>query len=194
MMADFNLLHYPTLDRQQRWRRQWRMAGVGAGMGAALAGSVLTVWAWQLDSLRDQTRELQGQLAEHKRLAQERQQRLAKNQEIQKVSAQLEQLQAHQQAWSLLHSGLVEVASGDGLRLQRLQIEAGRIDLQGHAPQANAIGHVAQRLSERWGVPLNMQSLEAHTAGEGVQGVNFSWQASWAALADGVVPVTLGKP
>ena len=67
MMADFNLLHYPTLDRQQRWRRQWRMAGMGAGLGAALTGSVLTVWAWQLDSLRDQTRELQGQLAEHKR-------------------------------------------------------------------------------------------------------------------------------
>lgn len=194
MMADFNLLHYPTLERQQRLRRQWQMAGMGAGLGAALAGSVLTVWAWQMDSLRDQTRGLESQLETHKRLAKERQQRLAKNQEVQNVSAQLAQLQAHQQAWSLLQSGLVEVLPGDGLRLQRLQVEAGRIDLQGHAPQAQTIAHVAQHLSERWGVTLSLQSLEAHFAGEGSQGLSFAWQASWAALADGAVPVTVGKP
>lgn len=194
MMADFNLLHYPTLERQQRLRRQWQMAGMGAGLGAALVGAVLTVWAWQIDSLRDQTSALQSQLETHKRLAKERQQRLAKNQEVQKVSAQLVQLQAHQQAWSLLHTGLMEVAPGDGLRLQRLQVEAGRIDLQGHAPQAQTIAHVAQRLSERWGVTLSLQSLEAHSSGEGGQGVSFSWQAPWAALADVAVPVTVSKP
>ena len=194
MMADFNLLHYPTLDRQQRLQRQWRMLGMGAGLGAALAGSVLTAWSWQIDSLRDQTRVLQSQLAEHKRLDKERQQRLAKNQEVQKISAHLVQLQVHQQAWGLLHSGLMEVASGDGLRLQRLQVEAGRIDLQGHAPQAKTIAHVAQRLSERWGVSLSLQSLEAHPAGEGAQSVSFAWHASWAALADGAVPVIVGKP
>ncbi|MEY4733619.1 MAG: hypothetical protein RLZZ464_1685 [Pseudomonadota bacterium] len=194
MMADFNLLRYPTLDRQQRLRRQWRMAGMGAGLGAALVGSVLMVWAWQIDSLRDQTRDFQSQLEAHKRLAKERQQRLAKNQEVQKVAAQLVQLQAHQQAWSLLHTGLMEVTLGDGLRLQRLQVESGRIDLQGHAPQAQTIAHVAQRLSERWGVSLSLQSLEAHPAGEGAQSVSFAWQASWAALADGAVPVTVVKP
>lgn len=194
MMADFNLLHYPTLDRQQRLRRQWRMAGMGAVLGAVLAGSVLTVWTWQIDSLREQTRGLQSQLEAHKRLAKEHQQRLSENQEVQKVSAQLVQLQAHQQAWSLLQSGLMEVPPGDGLRLQRLQVEAGRIDLQGHAPQAQTIAHVAQRLSERWGVSLNLQSLEDHTAGEGAQRVSFSWQTPWAALADVAVPVTVSKP
>lgn len=194
MMADFNLLHYPTLERQQRLRRQWQMAGMGAGLGAALVGAVLTVWAWQIHSLRDQTSALQSQLETHKRLAKERQQRLAKNQEVQKVSAQLVQLQAHQQAWSLLQSGLMQVPPGDGLRLQRLQVEAGRIDLQGHAPQAQTIAHVAQRLSERWGVTLSLQSLEAHSSGEGGQGVSFSWQAPWAALADVAVPVTVSKP
>lgn len=192
MSTSLNLLNYPTLERQQRLRRQGRAGGLGAAAGAVMAGVALYGMSWQTDGVDAQKKALQAQLDERQRKGQARQQRQAQNQELQQVLTQLGQMQTHQQAWTHVLSGLQEVLPQQGLRLQRLQVEAGRIDAQGLAPDAASITRAAQPLSERWGVPLILQSLE--TDASNAQGVSFAWQASWPALVDGALPLNRSKP
>lgn len=185
-MAHFNLLRFPTLERQQKWRQQWQTAGLGALLGALLAAGGLAVQSFQMDPLVSQTQALRSQLDERQRWAQTRQQQQAQNQLIRQQLTQLEKLQSQQQAWVLLHAGLQEVLPHQGIRLQRLQAEAGRLDLQGQAANAQAVGSGAQKLAERWGIPLNLQSLEADGTVQGSSTLSLAWQAPWPALQDGV--------
>ncbi len=185
-MAHFNLLRFPTLEREQKQRQQWQTAGLGALLGAFLAGSVLAVQCFETDQLVAQTQGLRSQLAERQRLAHTRQEQLVQNQLIRQQLSQLEQLQSQQQAWVLLHKGLLEVPPHHGIRLQRLQVEAGQLDLQGQAASAQAVSSVAQMLAERWGVPLNLQSLEADGSARDAAALSFAWQGQWPALLNAV--------
>jgi hypothetical protein len=92
----------------------------------------------------------------------------------------------------LLQSSVLEEAQSLGLSLQRLHVEAGRIDIQGQAPTAQAMTRAVQRLSERWGQPLHLVSLEASSAAASV--VTFVWQGTWPGVADGVVSLNKAKP
>ena len=187
-MAHFNLLRFPTLEREQKQRQQWQTAGLGALLGALLAGSVLAVQCFETDQLVAQTQGLRSQLAERQRLAHTRQEQQVQNQLIRQQLSQLEQLQSQQQAWVLLHRGLLEVPPHHGIRLQRLQVEAGQLDLQGQAASAQAVSSVAQMLAERWGVPLNLQSLESDGAARDAAALSFAWQCQWPALLNAVAP------
>lgn len=192
MNAGLNLLRYPTLARQQRLHRHGREGLLGAGAGALMAGAALLALSWRTDTLMVETQSLQAQLDERHRQVLAGQQRRAHNQQLQQVVTQLGPLQTQQLAWGQLHSGLQEVLPQHGLRLHRLQVESGRIDVHGQALDAQAIGRAAQALTERWGVPLALQSLEAD-ATQG-QTVSFAWQASWPALAFGAGPSQRSKP
>lgn len=192
MNAGLNLLRYPTLARQQRLHRYGRAGLLGAGAGALMAGAALLALSWRTDTLMAETQSLQAQLDERHRQVLAGQQRRAHNQQLQQVLTQLGPLQTQQLAWGQLHNGLQEVLPQHGLRLHRLQVESGRIDVHGQALDAQAIGRAAQALSERWGVPLALQSLEAD-ASKG-QTVSFAWQASWPSLTDGAGPYQRGKP
>jgi Tfp pilus assembly protein PilN len=192
MSAGLNLLHYPTLDRQQRLQRLGRAAVLGVAAGAVVTGAALWVMAWQTDSVNAQKKGLQTQLDQRQRQGLARQQRLAQNQQVQQVLTQLKLLQTHQLAWTQLQNGLLDVLPPQGHRLQRLQVETGRIDVQGLAPDAPSIGRASQPLSERWGVPVLLQSLEADASV--AQGVTFAWQAHWPALVDGALPTGRAKP
>jgi Tfp pilus assembly protein PilN len=191
MRSGLNLLHYPTLDRQQRLRRQVREGGLGAAAGAVIAGATLCAVSWQTDSLHAQKKSLQAQLDERQSRVLVRQQRQAQNQEIHQVLVLLSQLQSHQLAWTQLQNGLQDVLPQHGHRLQRLHVEGGRIEVQGQASDAQSITRALQPLSERWGVPLVLQSLEAD--GSSAQGVSFAWQAQWPTLSDHAL-VNRGKP
>lgn len=152
-MSGFNLLHFPTLDRQASLRRRWRSGWMGAALGAVLAGIGVQWQSWQTDQLHQALQDLQSQLAERKRQTEWRQLQTQQNQiQIQQL-AQLGQLQSQQQAWTLLQSSVLEQAKSLGLVLQRLQVESGRIEIQGHAPTAQAMARAVQQLSERWGSP-----------------------------------------
>lgn len=193
-MSGFNLLHFPTLDRQQSRRRQWRAVWIGVGLGAVLAGSWVQWQLWQTDQLHQSLHELQGQLSERKRQIESRQQQAQKNQVLHQQLTQLARLQSQQQAWTLLQSSVLEEAQSLGLSLQRLHVEAGRIDIQGQAPTAQAMTRAAQRLSERWGQPLHLVSLEASSADTAASAVTFVWQGTWPGVADGVVSLNKAKP
>lgn len=192
MKSGLNLLRYPTLARQQRWHRQGRAGLLGAGAGALVAGVALGGISWQTDTWMAETQSLQARLDERQRKVIAGQQRQAQNQQLQQVLAQLGPLQTHQLAWLQLQSGLQEALPQHGLRLQKLQVEAGRIEMHGQAQDAQAIGRAAQSLSERWGVPLSLQSLEADASK--AQSVSWAWQAHWPALADAAQPTQGGKP
>lgn len=186
-MPYFNLLRFPTLERQQKWRQHWQTGGLGALLGALLAGGGLVLQSFETDQLAVQTHALKSQLAEHQRRAHVRQQQQAQNQLIHQQLTHLSQLQTQQQAWVRLHSGLWDVLPHDGIRLQRLQVEAGQLDLQGQAANAQAVSRAAQKLSEHWDIPLKLQSLEAHGGALDASMLSLAWQAQWPALQDGAV-------
>ncbi len=194
-MPDFNLLHFPTLDRQQTLRRQWRSGLVGAFLGIALAGSAVAWWSWQTEVLQKTRQGLQAQLMERRRQSELRQQERLQDQSVQQQLTQLSQLQLRQQAWLLLQSSVMEEAQSQGLRFQRLQVEAGRLEIQGEAPSAQVMSRAAQRLSERWGQPLHLLSLEALPASDVAStGMSFVWQGTWPDLADGAVHTHKARP
>ena len=72
-MPHFNLLRYPMLERQQKARQQWRMAALGALLGALLAGGGLVWQSFDTDQFAAQTHALKNQLLERQRWAQTRQ-------------------------------------------------------------------------------------------------------------------------
>jgi hypothetical protein len=192
MKSGLNLLRYPTLERQQRRRRQGRAGLLGAGAGALMAGAALCAMSWQTDTWMAETQTLQARLDERQRKVIAGQQQQAENQKLQLVLAQLSPLQTHQPAWQQFQRGLQEALPQHGLRLQRLQVEAGRIEMYGQAQDTQAIGRAAQSLSERWAVPLSLQSLEADASK--APSVSWAWQAHWPALADASKPTQGGKP
>jgi hypothetical protein len=136
---------------------------------------------------------LQTQLAERKRQTDLRQQQRLQDQSVQQQLTQLSLLQSRQQAWLLLQSSVMAEAQSQGLRLQRLQVEAGRVEIHGQAPSAQAMSTAVQRLSEHWGQPLHLLSLEALSASDVAStGVSFVWQGTWPGLTD--VAVSSSKP
>jgi TolA-binding protein len=195
MMTGFNLLRFPTLERQQREKRRWRSGWMGAGVGAVLAGGWMQWQSWQTDHLHQTLQGLQIQLAERQRQTQSQRQQAQQNQMQREQWAQLDRLQTQQQAWTLLQGSVLEEAQIQGLVLQRLQVDAGRIDIQGHAPTVQAMTRALQRLSERWGQPLHLSSLETFASGDFAStGVSFSWQGTWPALGDKATQQGQAKP
>jgi hypothetical protein len=194
-MPGFNLLQYPTLDRQESVRRQWRVGLVGVVLGGALAACAVQWLAWQTEHLLLRRQGLQTELSERKRQVELHQQQAVQNQTIRQQLTQLTQLQHQQQAWTLLQSAVMEEAQSQGLRLQRLQVESGRLEIHGQAPTVQAMSHAAQRLSARWGQPLHLSSLEAaHVDHAAPSGVSFVWQGTWAGLTNDVVLLNKAKP
>ena len=194
-MAGFNLLKFPTLDRRQRGQRRWRLGWMGAGVGAVLAGGWVQWQSWQTDQLHQTLHGLQIRWAERQRQTQSHRQQAQHHQIQREQLDQLARLQTQHQAWTLLHGSLLEEARSQGFILQRLQVEAGRIEIQGQAPNTHAMTSALQRLSARWGQPLHLSSLEAWAAGDTAStGVSFTWQGTWPALANGLVLPSKAKP
>lgn len=191
-MADLNLLQFPTLQRQQARQRQWRW-GLWSGLsGAALTALITAAVAWQTDTWQRQTQAIEQRLAQRKLAIKNHQERDQKNQQLQQELTELSRLQSNQQAWVSLQNDVQEVLAQQGVQVQRLQIDSGRIDLQGWAPDAAAMGRASHTLSQRWGQTLNLQSLEAEATGR--SGLLFAWGAQWPALADGPQPQSKAKP
>jgi hypothetical protein len=72
-----------------------------------------------------------------------------------------------------LHEALHQ--EGHGLRLQRLQAEAEKIELQGTMARFDAMTETRQNLSDQLDQTLGLTSI---TVGPG-ESVSFVWQALW---------------
>lgn len=187
MNLNFNLLRYPNLARQQRRRQQlW-------GLGSGFIGSLVLAWvgmewlAISTGTLRHDLQQLQAQATQRQQQVQAAQSLARERQTAQRQQAHLLQVGQQQQTLVAWHAALQEEVPRHGLVLQRLHIEADRLELQAQAPGAQAMTAAGQRLSQRLGQPLAVTSL-SEVAGapalvpSQIPAVAFSWQGSWPRL------------
>lgn len=174
-----NLLSYPTLAQQRRVFHRWWSSLAGVWVGCVLA------WLGQ----QWQHAATQRLVQEESQLAaswQDRQQqaKVAKQQDkLQRQQAEqiahLQRLGQHQQAWRSLYERLQDMAAVQGLRLVRLQSEAGLLELHGEMDHFEAMAQARQSLAAQWGQTIRLQSV---TVGPAKQ-VDFVWQTTWPALS-----------
>lgn len=187
MSAGFNLLRYPVLAHQQKWRdRTWGFLG-------GLLGSTVLSWLcfqWLImdtDSLGRELQALTAQLARKQAQVQLAQSQATQQQSRKGHTRLLAQLQAQQQALAQLHAGLQSDISPSGLTVQRLQIEPDKVTLHAQAPDARTISQAGQSLSQRLAIPLNVGSLSEVSEGSEqtstrVPVVAVVWQGPWSGI------------
>lgn len=193
MSTAFNLLRYPMQARQRRMRWRWGTATTGFWVGA-LAGSGL-LFALQADMAALEVEREHGQaqaLQDQTRLQQDKNRRDALLL-VQRQQNQLAQVQQHQRAWDRLLQALLQGSARDGWRLERLQVDGERLELQGRIRDARALVAAQQRLSEALQQPLTLSSLltgPAETADRRADTLDhvFVWQGVWPALHPAPVP------
>lgn len=187
MSGAFNLLHYPNLAQQQRRRHRWVTGLLGGAVGVVLAW--VLVW-WQeakTESLRTEQRQLQSHMAQRTQRLKVLDAQRAQLQLQRLQRQQLSQIAQHQQTWNVWHQDLLAQAQRSSLRLERLQADGDKLELQGFAPSVPAMTAARQQLAEQWGQAVNLASLTAsNTSGEpdGAQSaqVAFVWQVAWSSI------------
>lgn len=177
-MRSLNVLHYPSLAREQKVFHRWWSSGLGVLLGAAMA------WAWlhwqelQTMALLQEQSLLQSHLAARTKQAQEAVRRQSQWRLQSEQAAHLGRVAQHQQAWVALHDSLQTEAGQSGLRLERLHAEAEKIELHATATHVNEIHRAQNRLSEQLDRPLALTSLTTAPHGS----VSFVWQTAWPTL------------
>lgn len=177
-MRALNLLHYPSLTRQQKVFHRWWSSLAGLLLGGAMAWSWLQWQELQTASLQQEQSLLQASLATRAQLAKEAARRQSQWRLETEQVAHLKQVAQHQQAWAALHDSLQAEARQGGLRLERLQAEAEKIEFHGTSLHVDAITHAQQRLSDQLDHPLALASITTTPH----EGVSFVWQAVWPAV------------
>ncbi|WP_090137788.1 hypothetical protein [Limnohabitans sp. DM1] len=187
MSSAFNLLHYPNLAQQQGLRHRRVTGLLGCAVGVALAWG----WVWwqaaKTEALLTEQRQLQSQMAERTQRLKvlDAQRALVQMQRLQRK--QLSQIAQHQQIWNVWHQALLAEAQRSSLRLERLQAEGDKLELQGFAPSVSAMTAARQQLAEHWGQAVNLASLTAtNTLRESDSArsaqVSFVWQVAWTSI------------
>lgn len=177
-MRALNVLHYPSLARQQKIFHRWWSSLAGLLLGGAIAWGWLQWQALQTVRLQQEQSLLQASVATRTQLAKEAVRRQTQSRLQTEQMAHLKKVAQHQQAWAALHDSLQTEAGQSGLRLERLQAEAEKIEFQGTSAHIDAITHAQQRLSDQLDHPLALASIT--TAPH--EGVSFVWQAVWPAV------------
>ena len=177
-MRALNLLNYPSLARQQKVFHRWWSSWAGLLLGGAMAWGWLQWQDLQTARLQQEESLLQVSLATRTRLAKDAVRRQAQSRLQTEQMAHLKQVAKHQQAWADLHDSLQAEARHSGLRLERLQAEAEKIEFHGTSAHVDATTHAQQRLSEQMDRPLALASIT--TAPH--EGVSFVWQAAWPSV------------
>ena len=171
-MRTLNLLHYPSLARQQKVFHRWWSSLAGLFLGSALA------WGWlqwqdiQTLGLQQTQSLLQASLTTRMQQAKEAEHGQTQRRLQAAQLVQLRQIAQHQQAWASLHKILQMEARRSGLQLDRLQSDAERIELHGRTAQVAAMTDAQQWLTEQLDHPLGLVSI---TTGPHA-GVDFVWQ------------------
>jgi hypothetical protein len=177
MMRALNALHYPSQARQQKRFHQGWTACAGWCVGVGMA------WGWQhwqelqTVQLQQTHKRLQSDWDARKAQAQDAAWRQNQGRQQQAKAVHLQQIAEHQQAWVALHDRLLHEAASHGLQLARLQVEAGKIELQGSLKRWAEMAEVRQGVSAHLPQALTMSRMTTGLAQDGV----FVWQAAWPA-------------
>lgn len=176
-MRPFNLLSHPGLAQQRRVFHRWWSSLAGVLVGCLLA------WGGQ-QWLRAETyraqqshRQLQSEWLSRTQHIQDVKQRQTQQRLQVEQAAHLQQIALHQEAWMAMHERLQQLAVG-GLRLSRLQSEAGHVAWHGEFNRFEAMAAARQSLSDQLGQEVSLKDVSTGPASQ----VNFVWQTTWPAL------------
>jgi hypothetical protein len=192
-MRSLNLLNYPTLAQERRVFHRWWSSLAGVLVGSSLA------WGWQqwqmAQTLRLQQAQYQLQAAwrEGAQQAKETARQQTQQRWQTQQAAHLQQIAQHQQAWMAVHDRLLEVAEVQGLRLSRLQSDAGQMELQGEMRRFEAMAAARQTLSDQLVQAITLKNVTVGPASQ----VSFVWQAAWSDLhsaSSAAAPASLPAP
>ena len=186
MRRSLNLLHYPSLARQQKiFHRCWSSLA-GLCVGGAMAWLGLQWLDQQTPGLRQEQARLQADALRRTRGDAEAARSLGQSREQAGQGVQLEKIVQHQQAWVSLHDALQTEAGRSGLRLERLQAGAEKLLLQGTLPYAQAMPQARQNVSEPLAQGLEVTRLSVGANGES----GFVWQAPWPSAQPSAAPTS----
>ena len=191
-MFAMNLLNYPALDRQRRWRHRWWTTLAGCLVGA------LTAWAgvqWleaQGVQLQQEQQRLNALLGSQKQAMQSLQKQQALHGNWQQQAQHLQRVADQHAAWEVLYRGLHREAAQGAFQLVSLQLSEDRLALHGRAKNLQDMNLARERLSQALGWVLQLSSAQfttdtdkpgssqvRATAGETLE---FVWQSDWPTL------------
>lgn len=183
-----NLLQYPALDRQRRWRHRWTTSVAGGVVGVLLAWFYVQWEASQAQHIQQERQRLQAMLD-----AQKQQQQSQQKQQVQQAAwqQQVQHLQGVAQehsAWEVLHQVLQREARVDVLQFLSLQLTQGQLVLQGRTSNLPSMNQARQRVSQDLGLELKLSSAllaaepPAQSQPPAPAMVEFVWQGDWSAL------------
>jgi hypothetical protein len=176
-MRPLNLLNHPGLAQQRRvFHRRWTSLS-GVLVGGLLAWGVLEWQIQETQRLQESHSRLKSAWLERTQqnqaaVQQQNQQRLQLTQ-----AAHLQDIVTHQQAWLAVHAHLLSMAE-KGLRLSRLQSEAGHAVLHGEVNRFEAMAEARQGLAEQLGQEVSLKEMTTGPASP----VSFVWETTWPAL------------
>ena len=189
-MRDLNLLQYPGLARQNKVFHRWWSGLAGLFLGGALAWGSQQWQAVQTARLLQEQSQLQEALAARSQRVTEAVERQTRSRLQAEQLGQLKQIAQHQQAWVSLHEALHKESQRHGLRLQRLQAQVEKIELQGTIARFDAMTETRQNLSDQLDQTVALTSI---TVGPGEE-VSFVWQAPWPAANGALKTLPLRTP
>jgi hypothetical protein len=187
-MRALNLLNHPGLAKQRRlFHRCWSsLAGLLMGCFLAWCGH-----QWQIAETR-RLQEAQSELQSARLARMQQTQEATQQQNRQRLQVEqavhLQQIALHQQAWVAVHERLQEMAEG-GLRLSRLQSDAGHVSLHGELKRFEAMAVARQSLSDQLGQAITLKDVTTGPASQ----VRFVWQTTWPALQSVPMAAVSGK-
>jgi hypothetical protein len=149
MSLSWNLLNYPALHQQRRRRHRIATSLVGLAAGALMAGLSGVAMERSLQGLRLQKADLQAQWGQASQQLRLEKQQVAARENSRLQTQHLRQVSAQQQAWTALHQALLSEAQEGSWRLERLQLEPGKLELSGWSPDFDALNASRHRLTSQ---------------------------------------------
>lgn len=180
-----NLLNYPGLDRQRRWRHRWTTALAGAVVGVLLAWFAAQWAVSHAGQTQQELQRLQAILSAQKQQLQWVQKQQLQHGAWQQQVQHLQAIAQQHKAWEVLHQALEREAHEGGLQLLSLQFTQGRLALHGRNPNMQSMNQARQRVSRELGLDLKLVSalVMEESPGSGKPQapamVEFVWQGDW---------------
>jgi len=180
-----NLLHYPALDRQRRWRHRWTTSLAGGVVGVLLAWAAVQWVASYARQIQQEQQRLQATLSAQKKQLQSLQKQQAQHKERQQQVQHLQGVAQQHKAWEVLHQALQREAREEALQLLSLQLTQGRLALHGRTSNLHSMNQARQRVSHELGIDLKLFSALVtseppdQSKRQASAMVEFVWQGDW---------------
>ncbi|MCO4089536.1 MAG: hypothetical protein HEQ17_11560 [Limnohabitans sp.] len=206
MSVSWNLLNYPSLHLQRRRRHRVLTTLLGLAVGGLLAEGTRHWLDKGLQGLHAQKAQLQQEWLEHSERVKHRRQHKVAIEKNRQQAQHLRQIAQQHQAWTALNEAFNSEMQGSNWRLLRLQLEPGRLELQGWSRDFESLGAARQKLMDHLqshvpepkpaqemphdGVRQTRVSNRSGAAAGPVEGagLEFVWVTAWPVFQPAAAP------